>query len=232
MRTQKKADFYEHQYQTGETEGPWWYQPLKPYVATREDVAAQWIEKLAQPNWNYLDLGCGEGDLIKTVSPFVKKAVGADIALNRLQLAKQKTKQLSNVSFVKHDFDEKLPFADNSFDLISSLSVMEYIYDPYAHLQELHRVLKPHGYIIIEVPNLAYLPERLKLLFGYLPSWPDADGWQGGRIHNFTDSSLRKLLEDNQFDVLVRQGTGFLHNIRNIRHQLLCGDLFHIARKR
>jgi len=49
---------------------------------------------------------------------------------------------------------EALPFADESFDAVLSLAVLEHVRDPFKCAQELMRVLKPGGNIIADVPFL------------------------------------------------------------------------------
>ena len=47
----------------------------------------------------------------------------------------------------------KLPFADNTFDLVTANMVMEHVEDPSGVLSEIKRVLKPRGRLIIHTPN-------------------------------------------------------------------------------
>ncbi|MCA9369092.1 class I SAM-dependent methyltransferase [Candidatus Woesebacteria bacterium] len=225
-----KKNFYEEQYSKGETKGPRWYQPLTPWVKTREDVAFDIITELPYLGGNYLDLGCGEGDLVNRLAPFFKRSVGTDIAENRLAIANKKY-GTKNVTFEFTDLDKKLPYRTNSFDVITCLGVIEYTFDPYFVMREINRVLKPGGILILEVPNLGYLPERLKLLFGILPSWPDASGWQGGRLHNFTSGSLRRLGDETGFTTVTLTGAGFMQPLRAYWPSLLCGDAMSVYKK-
>lgn len=225
-----KQKFYEQQYLKGETKGPWWYQTLKPYVKTREDVAFDIITNYSGKKRSYLDLGCGEGDLVAQLEDQFKTLVGSDIALNRIKLAKKKYNS-KKIKFEFGDLDKKLPYATNSFDVITCLGVIEYTFDPYHVMNEIRRVLRPEGILILEVPNLAYLPERMKLLFGFLPSWPDATGWQGGRLHNFTSESLFRLGDETSFQLLQLTGAGFLQQIRSYWPSLLCGDCIAVYKK-
>jgi len=219
----KKKEFYENQYAGGETKGVWWYQLLVPWVKTREDMAFEIISKYNGEKNSYLDLGCGEGDLVTRLEPQFEKLVGNDIAESRLKIAVKKNKS-KRISFSYCDLDKKVLHKANSFDVITCLTVLEYTFDPYFVMNEINRVLKPGGILILSVPNLAFLPERLKLLFGKLPSWPDAPGWQGGRLHNFTCKSLEKLGAKTSFKLMSVSGSGVLQPIRAFWPSMLCGD--------
>lgn len=226
----KKQKFYENQYRAGETKGPWWYQLLTPLIKTREDVAFDIISMYEGKKHAYLDLGCGEGDLIARLENEFKVLVGSDIAKNRLKLAKKKYKS-KKISFQFADLDKTFPYKDSSFDVVTCLGVIEYTFDPYHIMKEAHRIIKPGGILILEVPNIAFLPERLKLLFGLLPSWPDAYGWQGSRLHNFTCGSLYRLGNESSFEVIKMTGAGFLQPLRALWPSLLSGDCIVVYRK-
>jgi len=65
---------------------------------------------------------------------------------------------------------QKLPFAEDSFDLLTARSVVEHIEAPLLFLQEVTRVLKPGGKLLFATPNFLYYqflaasvtPERVK----------------------------------------------------------------------
>lgn len=59
---------------------------------------------------------------------------------------------LKNVHF-QQGAGERLPFGDNSFDLVISLAVLEHVADVERVVEEAFRVLKPGGYAYFEVPN-------------------------------------------------------------------------------
>ena len=62
-------------------------------------------------------------------------------------LAKAKNKNLINVNFKKADA-ASLPFSDNSFDLVTSITMLEFTNDVTKIFKEIYRVLKPNGWII------------------------------------------------------------------------------------
>lgn len=53
---------------------------------------------------------------------------------------------------MRHENVEALSFADNSFDLIVSNDVLEHVNDPKLAIQEMQRVLKPQGQVLMSVP--------------------------------------------------------------------------------
>ncbi len=65
---------------------------------------------------------------------------------------------------------EDLPFKSNSFDLATSNMVFEHLKNPGIVLKEVHRILKPHGKLLIHTPNRygyiiilsTIIPEKLK----------------------------------------------------------------------
>lgn len=91
-----------------------------------------------------LDIGCGNGGISRH---FAKRnrVTGVDIRDRRKGNAEP-------FEFVLTD-SEKLPLPDDSFDLVLSHHVIEHVADQGAHLDEIHRVLKPDGVCYLATPN-------------------------------------------------------------------------------
>ena len=64
--------------------------------------------------------------------------------------------------------EAKLPFADQHFDLVVSIDVHEHLHDPLPMTQELYRIVKAHGKIVVTTPNgnEKKLAVRIKHLVG------------------------------------------------------------------
>lgn len=223
--------FIEDQYKHGETKGSRLYQMLGPYIKTREDVAFDLLCEYDLKHKRVIDLGCGEGHLVNRLSSRVSSIVGVDIARNRIDIAKNINKHNSNASFGIADLNVDLPYSDHEFDIVLCIGVLEYVIDPYAIIGEIYRILKKGGIVVISVHNIAYLPERIKLLFGGLPNWPPASGWQGGKLHDFTLPTLAGLLEGENFKVRKKTGAGFLLPLRSWWPTMLCGAAIVLAEK-
>jgi SAM-dependent methyltransferase len=100
-----------------------------------------------------LDIGCGDGGLLLEV---IKRAgaslyVGVELSIGRLRLAQER---LGNpVGLLQIDGRAHLPFGDQSFDLIFITEVIEHLKDPGSLLNEVHRILKSSGRLILTTPN-------------------------------------------------------------------------------
>ena len=59
--------------------------------------------------------------------------------------------------------EEPLPFDDRYFNVVTCLAVVDKFW-PVFVVKEIHRVLKINGILILNVPNVASLPNRIRLL--------------------------------------------------------------------
>ena len=67
------------------------------------------------------------------------------------------------------DVSKPLPFQNSYFDFIFAGEIIEHIFNTSLFLEEIYRLLKPNGYLILTTPNLARFDDRLKFLFGKTP---------------------------------------------------------------
>src|SRR3989338_3523493 len=112
-----------------------------------------------------LDIGCGNGHFLSRLrEQGCQNLQGVDIA-NYLQ-----DKSIAH-SVVDINV-EKLPFPDNSFDVVTAFQVLEHLENYFLIEQEIKRILKPGGYFIFSVPNQMNFFFRLKFaLTGNMEGW-------------------------------------------------------------
>jgi 2-polyprenyl-3-methyl-5-hydroxy-6-metoxy-1,4-benzoquinol methylase len=115
------------------------------------------------PDCCLLDVGCGwDYRLLKTLKQFIKSGIGIDYKVQESESGKIKTIQMIMVN--------KLPFAAESFDVVTLLAVLEHLSDPLGMMKEIGRILKKDGRLVLTVPSkaaqpvLEFLSYRLKII--------------------------------------------------------------------
>lgn len=98
-----------------------------------------------------LDIACGEGYGAAALARSARSVLGVDIAEEAVTHAKGRY-EADNLRFVQGSLSA-IPSEDASSDLIVCLETLEHISDHERALQELHRVLRPDGMLLISTPN-------------------------------------------------------------------------------
>lgn len=131
-----------------------------------------------------LELGGGIAELSRRMTE--KGIVVTFVDLSDANLAKAAALGLETH---KLDLNLGLPdFAEGTFDGVVMLEIIEHVVAAEFLLQEIQRVLKPGGFVILSTPNFAFLLNRLRILAGNL----SID--EGYHYRFFTVKSLAKML--------------------------------------
>lgn len=102
-----------------------------------------------------LDAGCGTGRLIKILFEKGAFVTGLDIAPEMLKVARKKFKK---AEFVEGSV-EKMPFEDESFDMVTAGFVIVHLKDLRKFFDEVYRVLKPGGVFVLTNVNQRKAPK-------------------------------------------------------------------------
>jgi methionine biosynthesis protein MetW len=179
------------------------------------DVVLNLLEK--HKNGKVMDVGCGDG-LISTLIADVTgaKVYGVDISRNAVSKARKRGIIAKTMDVDKQEF----PFGKESFDAVFCGDLLEHLYDTENLLENINQLLKPNGYLIISVPNIASWYNRGFLLLGYMPTWIESSlkNYTGnpvikegvGHIHAFTKRSLTDLLGLRGFSIEKVTGSPLL----------------------
>ncbi len=153
-----------------------------------------------------LDIGCGDGrDLLA-----IQKRIGRDrrIHLCGIECTPDLANQAARKGVETFPIDLEsmsLPFEDNLFDLVIANQVLEHLKNWIWAFHEQVRVTRPGGVVIIGVPNLAALHNRLLILVGRQPSCIKADG---PHVRGFTHHEICRLARSaNGLEILDSSGT-------------------------
>ena len=164
-----------------------------------------------QPLGRLLDIGCGFGGLTRLVAEHLSIAEAHGIDADAVALEEARTKGI--VTHCVEVRTASLAFPDGFFDLVTSFGMLDYLPDFDPLLREVHRVLRPGGYALISLPNLAGWQNRLFLLLGYqlrdvevsrdkvvgVHPWYASDGNPVGHIHTVTVPAFCELMEHHGF---------------------------------
>jgi SAM-dependent methyltransferase len=129
-----------------------------------------------------LDIGCHDLALIDEVLGRISSATGIDIHANPQQDA--------NVTLLSGTFPDDFNFANDCFDCICLLAVLEHVHQPQLLAHECHRVLAPGGRVVLTVPHPV-----VDLILDLLIRLRMADGMSAGEHHGFDVRSTIPIFE-------------------------------------
>lgn len=182
------------------------YQPMEkreshpnPLIRLIESNRKRMIYKLVRPKEGDViaDIGCEAGYISERLLEKVAKGYFIDIDLDLLRLAQNRLKG-KRVSLLQADV-LKIPLSDNSVHTAICTQVLEHLPEPELAIEELIRITKPKGKIVLSVPNdnLILLIKKwlrklhLSFFFAGLSL-----GLPMGHLHIFTKESLSYLWRD------------------------------------
>lgn len=181
------------------------------------------VEELLAPYiaGKVLDIGCGSGDL---AAFYVKKgAVYSGIDLSCSMIERANSNYVDLVRKGKATFQvadcENLPFIDKEFDVLSAVALIEYLPDPSKALDEISRVIKTGGYVLITVPNRRCINNRIRFflkpiinilfpLYIRLEKSPLAS-MKNVKHHSYSQKETDLLMENRGFQKIDDRYTNF-----------------------
>ncbi|MFF4521586.1 class I SAM-dependent methyltransferase [Streptomyces bluensis] len=163
-----------------------------------------------------LDVGCGDGTAAATAAPFLAghRIVGVDWSQDALRRARTRLPYPVRGELT----DGGLPFASAVADAVLFSEVIEHLVDPDAALDEIRRVLRPGGHLMLSTPNLAAWYNRALLLAGVQPVFSEVSlraihGRPGrevvGHLRLYTARALREFVAASGFEVVGLRGAPF-----------------------
>jgi ubiquinone/menaquinone biosynthesis C-methylase UbiE len=118
---------------------PGWRDSLSLYV--------ELVERVVGPETWVLDIGCGHSDVLRAVYERTPHTYGLD----------PDAPALASNTIICHKVvgrAEALPFANDTFDLVTCAWVLEHLEQPESAFREIARVLKPGGHFLFLTPNV------------------------------------------------------------------------------
>jgi ubiquinone/menaquinone biosynthesis C-methylase UbiE len=168
-----------------------------------------------------LDVGCASGRQLFKLADKIHEGYGTDISQGFIDKANENKANLGvgNLFFEKA-LIESLPYPDAKFDSIICGEVLEHVHDKDVALNELIRVLKPSGHLIITVPNLnsdgtwwgRLMRTVGKRKFTSLEhfSTEELNAHGDAHVREFTKTTMRHWLESHDLEIESLSSVSFI----------------------
>jgi len=177
---------------------------LKVQIQDKEFFNGKWkniyenileIKKKIKKNTSILDVGCGWSQALLFFKKKKFKCFGFDPAIEAVKYGIKKGINLKHAGLDGMDV-----FNGKKFDVISLFNVLEHLADPVQTLDQLKKILKPKGIIILDVPNEFNDFQLAGRDVHNLKDWWVAPP---NHLNYFSKDSLVKLLESLSFKVKI-----------------------------
>jgi ubiquinone/menaquinone biosynthesis C-methylase UbiE len=168
-----------------------------------------------------LDIGCASGRQCFILADKCRKVIGTDISKIFVEKAWEHSNRIkSNNVFLLVSDIENIPFPSNYFDKVLCSEVFEHILRPKKAIEEIFRVLKPGGILVISTPNMngeGTLWKRFKRIitgkkFSPLKeiSMKGIETHGDAHLREFSYVKLRNFLKSNNFKTIEIYGSSIL----------------------
>lgn len=204
-----------------EHEKVWWNQKfaetqMEEIILKYSSLLTAFESKInIKKDWKILDVGCGPTCISRLFHNGEK--YGIDSLLNEY---KKMCKLPNNVSLI-NGVGENLPFHNNSFDLVISRNALDHMKDPSKVLEEIKRVVKRDGYVVLGVfVHTSFVVRVHEFVEKRIKSLREPE-----HLHFLTPQKLKALCERNGFFVIEAHFLGnsnktYKHS-RHIIHRFL-----------
>lgn len=213
----EKSGYWDSVYKTGEHE----LSVYAMHFLQRRNIIWKLISRLPKrENMKALDAGCGPGAYLPILLRENYKVDALDLAEEMLERARANVpqgKEQSVLFFRGHT--QALEFPDAEFDLVLSVGVIMYIKDDVKAVQEMCRVLKPGGTLIMVVDNkknladLIDIPSRARGLLRRMRAYFMQDSNQSHdapafHARSYSPREIKSLMRQNGLKIEAEASTG------------------------
>lgn len=149
------------------------------------DIITSWLERLAKPDLNIIDVGCGTGWMCEKLTRF-GHVTGTDLAN---EVLKRAASRIPSVKFIAGDF-MALDFGSENYDVAVSLEMLSHVANQPAFLSKIADILRNDGFLMLATQNRPALEKN------DIP--PPAEG----QLRRWLDRHELSALLGNRFEVV------------------------------
>lgn len=162
------------------------------------------IRREGQPPRSLLDVGCWDGAATERYARVLGcPAFGVEFFEARADEAEAR-----GITVARLDLETGIfPWPDGAMDVVVSNQVFEHLKNVWRPMSEVYRVLRPGGWLVLSVPNLASLHNRVLLAAGRQPT---SIRTLGPHVRGYTFGEIRRFVAlDGAFGIRHATAAGF-----------------------
>lgn len=188
------------------------------------------ISTLIPEGSRVLDLGCGDGELLRLLQRKGCSGTGVDMSPSNLVAAMR-----SGVDVIQLDLDRQLgEFADDSYDVVVLSRTLQTVRHPRHVLQEIGRIAV---HSLVSMPNFAHWRNRLRLLSGRMPMSKDLpfEWYDTPNLHHSSLPDLEPLFAGLGMVIDTRiplDASGRPHRMGNLAPNLVASSSLYLLHAR
>lgn len=193
---------------------PGTYSNARYYHYLKSSICIPFLVTHANREKTFLDAGAGRGPYTYIAKDLYKKTYCFEFDEHELDAARKNIKEHENIIFKQVDLTD-IPLESQSIDIAICSEVLEHIPDIQKAVNELYRVLKPGGKILISMPNknsLFYKNVRRKLrdLRAKPQNQYTHTEWEAIRHISFNSKDIESYITSAGLNILERFGCNVL----------------------
>jgi 2-polyprenyl-3-methyl-5-hydroxy-6-metoxy-1,4-benzoquinol methylase len=171
---------------------------LKPsdyFSLVRHDI----INLLPRKSDILLDIGCGTGATAHYIKDngYCSLAYGVEYVESAAQVASAMLDGVSCGDILTVD----MPIAPSTANVILCLDVLEHLADPWSALLRLKDYLHPDGVLIASIPNIAYFPILLRIIFDRF-EYQESGVLDKTHLRFFTLHTIKKMFDECDYEII------------------------------
>jgi 2-polyprenyl-3-methyl-5-hydroxy-6-metoxy-1,4-benzoquinol methylase len=150
------------------------------------------IHSFSAHKGDLLDVGCGSGTFLNVMKKAGWRCSGVEVNENARQYVQD------GLKIDVHEAIDNIPDTSGQFDVITLWHVLEHFHTPGMVLQQLHKLLRRNGILIVAVPNYDSLDAKWFQSF-----WAAYDVPR--HLYHFNNQSLTEVLQQNNFMIIEKR---------------------------
>jgi ubiquinone/menaquinone biosynthesis C-methylase UbiE len=197
-----------------------WHQRVFDSDPDREDEETPWYRLVLEylgplSGKRVLEVACGRGGFASRIASMGAVAFGADFSGTALRIARKGMSHSgagARLQLTQADA-QKLPFADESFDIVVSCETIEHVPNPVSALKEMSRVCRANGSLYLTTPNY-FNAMGLYLIYARARHGRRSSKWAQPLDHVFLFPRVRRMLRRAGWEIIHSDGTVHAFPIR------------------